>query len=604
MLRRCAFRRHTRGAPLWGRCFPCRGDCCNCRRHGRGCCHRRRLAQQLELDPAVGLAPFFGAVIRDRLILAIALGDKNLDRDAPALQGGQHGFGAGLAQRTVAAFRALAVGVSGDFHFQRRAFGQHFGQRIQNAPRIGINFGRAGGEGDLLAGQNRVQIGGTFFRRRQGGLRVELLIIADVDLEGFALSQLARQDLRHPRAAIGRSSDARHLHQIGLHRQRAVMQHAQRLDPGQNPDRPALGQPGFFLPGRGIDTVHPEMRARKAVNGIALQRIRQAPAQFDLPGLIQLGGELHRALRRGGFLGRQGRGQREDRRKLRLQIAHHAVKHRLRGVHPRQQGHIRVREGDRPGSQRHDRLDPGLGGLGPTRGWHAQPDGAGRLARHTGKAACLQDPISRAVTIGGTGVKPRAPVIAHKAQGEGRQHGAGGRDINLRGQPLRHLAGQIAFQLALFLGAGGNRRDRHQIRRHRNLGPGQQLERLQPEGQRRLPAPRGRIIGGFQHVGHLHALRNRFHKACQLGLNLAARHQPDQRNPVVIAQHFNREPGRIDRADRGHIHAVANPRRLHHRSHQIDGAKTLRLIGGGAAKLDLKAIRLNRGPCDPVFQQA
>jgi hypothetical protein len=93
---------------------------------------RHRL--QHELDAAVGLAALFGAVVGDRLGLAIAHGRHARHVDPPALQRQQHRLGPGLAQRLVAAIRPLRIGVAADFHL-------HGGQSCSTSASVPITGG-------------------------------------------------------------------------------------------------------------------------------------------------------------------------------------------------------------------------------------------------------------------------------------------------------------------------------------------------------------------------------------------------------------------------------------------------------------------------------
>src|SRR5579862_7936289 len=106
----------------------------------------------VELDAAIARAPGLGGVVGDRMARAITLGAQASRRDAATDECRAHRRGACIAQALVHAPAPDGVGVALDadlagtgFHLVRQA--------VEQGVALGIDFGAASGELDLLAGQ-------------------------------------------------------------------------------------------------------------------------------------------------------------------------------------------------------------------------------------------------------------------------------------------------------------------------------------------------------------------------------------------------------------------------------------------------------------------
>ncbi len=378
------------------------------------------------------------------------------------MQRDQHRLGPRLRQGKIPALAALGIGMSGNLDHQSGTFGQDSGQRIDHTPRRPVDFGRARLERDLAGGDDGVQARRAFLGRGQGLLRVALLVIADIDLEGLARSQLVGQDLADAGAGVGVAGDARHLDHIGADKQAALLDKGQRLDPGQHAHRPAVGQIGV-QPRRRIDGICAKESAGKAVHGGALQLVGQAPAQFHPSLGAQRRSEFGRTLHGLHRTGLQGSRQRKHRRQRRLQVADHAVKDGLLDLGRGQQRHVGVRKGDGCGAQVVHGADRQLGRLGPSGRGHAKADSTGDLPRHPCRRSCGQDPRPCPVRVGGAGVKARAARVLDEPQGKGRQDRPGCRNVDGHPQRARRQARKLGLEPALFVHAVGNRGNCHLI---------------------------------------------------------------------------------------------------------------------------------------------
>ena len=300
---------------------------------------------QHKLDPAVRLAAFVGAIVGNRGGFAIAHRRHSGDVDPAPLQRQQNRLGPCLRQGLVATFRALRIRVTADLHLDWRAGDKDPGQFVQHGPCGCGDLGGSRGEGNLGPVDDGVHFRHTFLRRGKCCGRIQRFIIADVDLEGLALTKFARQNLRDAPARAKRTGNARHFDRIGPHQKRALIHLGQGFKSGQHPDGPAVwqgcihaGRRQHFGPGKG--------RAGEGIDSPALHFVGQAAAQLYPARLCQGRGKLGRTLCRGFGLFKRG-GQGKGVGQAGFQFAHHLVKGGLRDIAARKKRHVAVRKCDR-----------------------------------------------------------------------------------------------------------------------------------------------------------------------------------------------------------------------------------------------------------------
>ena len=122
-----------------------------------------------------------------------------------------------------------------------------------------------------------------------------------------------------------------------------------------------------------------------------------------------------------------------------------------------------------------------------------------------------------------------------------------------------------------------------------------------------MPAFRGRISGGFQHIGNSSIGRDggdsRGNGGFTSAVHIGGRHKADQLDAIIIAQHFNRKTRGNRGAGKRHLKTVPHAGGIYHRPCQVDGAKARGLIRRGAIQHNLQAIRRRCGPGDTFGHQ-
>ena len=198
----------------------------------------------------------------------------------------------------------------------------------------------------------------------------------------------------------------------------------------------------------------------------------------------------------------------------------------------------------------------------------------------------------------------RAFGVDHKAQGKGGQNRAGGGNVQHDRQALGGGADQGGFELALFVGRGGDGRDHHAIGRYRDLGAGQQFKRRQAIVQCGLPTVGGGVAGGVEHIHRGGVAGQGFGCRGQLIFAAAAWQQADQLHLVIIAQHFDGKARGGHTFGRGDIEPVAQAACVDNAARKVHRGKAHRLIRGGAGQGDDQAIGVDMGPSIALGQKA
>ena len=166
-----------------------------------------------------------------------------------------------------------------------------------------------------------------------------------------------------------------------------------------------------------VVSVTPDLAARHS----AVDLVRVASAALGGKG----GGEFGGAESGVGFPFQRGT-EREHLGQGGVEFTHNAVEVGLRDGICGDQRDIGIGKSDGPGAKGFHGCDGGGDRFGPAGGGDAKADDAVRPARNAGGEACRNDAGAGAVGIGRAGIKTRAGVVQHKAQGERGQHGAGG----------------------------------------------------------------------------------------------------------------------------------------------------------------------------------
>ena len=193
-----------------------------------------------------------------------------------------------------------------------------------------------------------------------------------------------------------------------------------------------------------------------------------------------------------------------------------------------------------------------------------------------------------------------APALwgLHVAQGKGRDHGPGGRDVHHQ----LDRRGAVAFEECLpciaLLPAVGHGFDHDLPVINRYLGPGQFRQGHQPEAEGRAPSGRHREICGFHHVGHVKAGAQFVDAPGQAVATHRGGDEADQGHAIDISQHLQREPRRLDPGGVQHAHAVNDPVAVHDLSDDTQRVEARGLVRGGSGHQDLQAIGPDLDPFD------
>ena len=289
--------------------------------------------------------------------------------------------------------------------------------------------------------------------------------------------------------------------------------------------------------------------------------------------------------------------EREHSGQVRFQLAHDIVELLLIDSRGGIECDIGIGEGHRTRAEIADRLDRHLRGLGPIRRRGAHADGAGQRAFRACRAGGGQDAVACALVIGGAGVEMRAFLfVDEEAQGEGGDHGARRGDIEAELEIGGAAACERRLHPAFLGGAVGDRLNRDLAGGDGHFRARQRLDRGHRELHRLVPAAGHRVIGALQHVGNAILARD-FREFLDDRIAVDRRgHQPDQRDAVLVAQHFQREGGGRDRLGDLRVGIVDDPRAVDVFVDLGDRAEALGLGRGGAGEEDLQPVGMDPHP--------
>jgi hypothetical protein len=173
------------------------------------------------------------------------------------------------------------------------------------------------------------------------------------------------------------------------------------------------------------------------------------------------------------------------------------------GAGGREERHVRVRDRQRPAAQLAEPRDGPRGGLAPKGGRGAEAQAALDAPLGARGHGGGEDGVARALRVGRAGVEARDAILERKAQREGRDDGARGRDGERELDPLGEGAREGRLDAGLVGRRVGDGLHGHAPRLDRDARAGQLAQGLDGEGERGLPALGRRVGGRAQEVRDL-----------------------------------------------------------------------------------------------------